>query len=584
MHQIPASNGLLADMRRATYLGGMRMRVVVGTLLLTAMVGAQQHEVAGVVRSDDRAPQANVAVTVRWRIHPELPGICGHTLPDDGVASRVMKTDERGRFRAQLPVAGPFELIAASADGKRMSIRRFPVMAGGFTELQLIETPWVGGIVNDAFGNPLRGFELALEPFEQTWARHRGCGSPITRYRVTTGDDGRWRCAFPSGYLKEPFWEPYLVPVAANRTSLVEGGGLLMPDQRCRQLELNVKEMSVVDGVVRDDNGAPVTGARVFDPYGVGGEARSDDNGRFRVSVANADRLHVVADGMLRQNSAETEKGLRVFRLVRAPKMRAKLQDASGAPLANRSVLWRDTKGRWPSLEHWTRTDDGGETWLGGAGLGAGSIGFVDVDGVYVPFVRSKSGGPVRIAVRAIAGTVLDADGVPVAGARITARSREQVYVDGGDPLWVTYTDHGGRFRLPSVPQGEVVLVVNAGASGFAVRGLDAKTHKVALQTGKDEAFEIEVVDGDDKPCAGAWITMFSMNGVDADIVAASPNGSASLVTFSGEDGRASIRGVPGGGWFAMAMRVVDGQIEASEMASIGRGATTRIALAPHKR
>ncbi|MFN3243032.1 MAG: hypothetical protein ACE37K_16150 [Planctomycetota bacterium] len=558
----------------------MRLRGLIAALLVATAPAAQQFELAGIVRAADRAPRADVAVTVRWRVHPELPGLCGYTLADGGVATEVLTTDRRGRFRGKLPVAGPFELIAATADGASMSMRRFPVMAGGFCELELIETPWVGGVVKDESGAPLAGFELALEPFEQTWARHRGCGSPITRHRLTTDGDGRWRCAFPSAYLQEPFWEPYLIPVAVDRSWLLLDGGLMMPLRRCRTLELRAKQRPLVEGIVRDPAGAPIVGARVFESFRLGGEARTDERGRF-VVAARRDRLLVAASGR-RLAHGDPVDGLMTFELQPAPALSVTLVH-DGRPMADRRVLWRYGDRGHPPLQHWTRTDDRGVATLGGEGLGPDCIGFVEIDGRHVPFLPPKAGGRLTVAPRSLRGAIVDTNGVPLAGARITARSRQQAYVDRGDPLWVTYADHGGRFCFASLPPGQLVLVANSGAAGFAIHEVDGKATEVALQTGKHDAFEIEVVDGDDQPCPGAWITIFGMNDTDADIVAASATGNASLVAFSGEHGRVAIRGVPGGGWYGMAMRVVDGEVEATEVVRIQRGVPVRIALAPHK-
>ena len=81
------------------------------------------------------APLLSLALRLRWRVAPELPGLCGITLGDRGLAEQVFTADERGGFRLALPHRGPFELVAEHA-GERAT-PYFPGLAGAFVELQL---------------------------------------------------------------------------------------------------------------------------------------------------------------------------------------------------------------------------------------------------------------------------------------------------------------------------------------------------------------------------------------------------------------------------------------------------------------
>lgn len=549
-----------------------------------------RYELIGLVRGPDRALANNVTVTVRWRLHPELPGLCGHTLGNDGVAVQTATTSDRGRFRISLPVAGPFEVLAGSADGTLVSIRRFPVMAGGFLECELQEAPWIGGVVRDAKNNnaPVADFELQLTPFEQTWARHRGCGSPVTRYTVTTGKDGRWRTTFPSGYLREPFWEPYLVLVSVDPQRTVTGSGLLMPDESCQRLELEVKDSAVTVGQVVGADGQPVAAARVFDPNSPATFVQTDGEGRFRMPSQKPKRLHVAASGFVVGKAAKQRNadGEALIQLARTPARSVVLRDREGQVLGGRPVLWSDQWSYFAPLEHVARTDRNGVAVLGGAGLGETSLGFVLVDGLYVPFVPPPTEQPAELTVqvRAVTGTIVDADGTPVAGARIVARSREDAYADHGHPIWVTYSDHGGRFCFASLPAGPLVLVAAAGEHGFAKAEVAAKATTAKMQTGEEEPFVVEVLDAQEKPCAGVWVTMTSMGGPDADYTAASPSAGATLVGFTGDDGRVSFRGVPEARWLTLGMRLVGTKIEATATVFPDRSQVTRLALAEHKR
>jgi len=547
-------------------------------------------ELIGLVRGPDRKPVEDAIITVRWRVHPELPGLSGHTLEGDGVHVRTETTDERGRFRMTLPVAGPFEVLAASADGKLASIRKFPVMAGGFLECELQQAPWIGGVVRDPKNNdaPVADFELLVTPFEQTWARHRGCGSPLTRYTVTTGKDGRWRTTFPSGYLREAFWEPYLVLMSADPLQTTSGSGLLMPDESCQRLEIKVAKAAVTAGLVVDEDDEPVAAARVFDPNTPATFVLTDVDGRFELPTQKPQRLHVAASGYVvakatKQRNADGEM---LIKLARTPSRSVVLRDRKGRLLAERPVLWSDRRSNFAPLEHQTQTDAKGVVALGGAGLSKTSLGFVLVEDVYVPFVppTTELRGDITVQPRALAGTIANADGIPVANARIVARSLDDAYVDHRHAIWVTYSDHGGRLRFASLPAGPLVVVAAANEAGFAKVEVAAKDAEAKLQTGKEDPFVIEVLDPDKRPCAGVWVTMTSMGGPDADYVAASPSGGATLVGFTGDDGRVAFRGVPDARWLTLGMRLVGTKIEATATVFPDRNQVTRIALAEHKR
>ena len=99
--------------------------------------------IAGQVSGVDGAPAAGAAVHLRWRAHPELPGVLGYSLlpkvggGEPGMGELTVKTDAKGRFRVKPPHRGPFVLVAHGAAGDTCSARVFPAMAGSFHRLEL---------------------------------------------------------------------------------------------------------------------------------------------------------------------------------------------------------------------------------------------------------------------------------------------------------------------------------------------------------------------------------------------------------------------------------------------------------------
>lgn len=106
--------------------------------------------------------------------------------------------------------------------------------------------------------------------------------------------------------------------------------------------------------------------------------------------------------------------------------MQLSLRDAAGAPLADAEVLWVTLAREDPPLEVSARTDVAGRvTTRAGA---AAMAGFVMLGGRFAPFVQLMPDGPVTrevtVAPRRVHGSVLNAEGTPVAAARVVARAR----------------------------------------------------------------------------------------------------------------------------------------------------------------
>ncbi len=106
-----------------------------------------------------------------------------------------------------------------------------------------------------------------------------------------------------------------------------------------------------------------------------------------------------------------------------------------------------------------------------------------------------------------IEGRVVDADGKPVAGARVLSTDNRGAMFADIDQFAVS-TDAGGRFRTGQVRPGEWFLV--ASAKGHAPGDHRVKVGTAVLQVeitlGRPRSFKGRVVDPNGKPIAGAFV------------------------------------------------------------------------------
>jgi hypothetical protein len=75
----------------------------------------------------------------------------------------------------------------------------------------------------------------------------------------------------------------------------------------------------------------------------------------------------------------------------------------------------------------------------------------------------------------ALHGRIVDVDGVPVAGVRITLDSR-----DGTAPALTAYTDEHGLYQVPYIPHGARVLMVDKQGLGFVPQALTITASEVS--------------------------------------------------------------------------------------------------------
>lgn len=495
----------------------MRRRTTFVSLLVLATATAQGPTLAGRVLAADGSRAANATLRLRWRVAPELPGLCGITLGDRGLVEQTFTADERGGFRLALPHRGPFELVAERAGERATPL--FPGLAGAFVELQLKAPVHVAGTILDAAGEPLVGAKVTLKPQVTAWSKLAAYRLPETRGETTTDATGRFSVPFHDAYLRDRRWEPFLVLDIAANGRLPQKEELLRPTAHCQDLQLVM-----------------------VDPARAQRRPMPDD-----VGAANGPQ----------------------------PAVRVVLQKG-GKPLAGAPVLWSLPIADWPPVEQQLRSDTAGAvaTTLRPA---ATVLGFVLVDERWLPFARVRTTasdldlGTVEVGERSLDGLVQDADGQPLAGARVVALAHEPF---PGELPYVTYSDHGGRYAFAALPPGPLDLWAECGTAGFAHAAVAEGMANVPLRTPDGGVVTGATVDADGQPLGGVWLVLSQRRQGPSTMPGLRPS-ITHLCVHSDAQGNVVVRGLPPGEWQVIGNLVRDGKLFGGSASFATEGAFT---------
>lgn len=562
------------------------MHLVLAWVVL-AVAAPAQHKIAGSVRWPDRRGAEGAVVTVRWRCHPELPGLVGLSLGDGGVAAARAVADDAGRWQLALPVRGPFEVTARSADDTNVSEPAFGVMAGGYVEQQLRAPFVVAGRARTEQGEALAGLALRIAPGRTTWSRLAWYGLPIVRGTTTTDAEGRFRHELPLGYLRHAFWEPFLSPSLDDPRRSLQREVLLRPTPGCRELDLVVAAPEPVAAIVVGPDGAPVGGAEVWERSAPWRRQVTDAGGRFAVDARALRQLIAAVPGLASDLDGAQPDPLRPadppeLQLGPTWPVQLSLRDAAGAPLADAEVLWVTLAREDPPLEVSARTDVAGRvTTRAGA---AAMAGFVMLGGRFAPFVQLMPDGPVTrevtVAPRRVHGSVLNAEGTPVAAARVVARARGRWPEDAPECCWVTYTDHGGRYEFDALPPGAVQLFAAAGTNGLCSAVIAPEADECVLRCVATGVVEVEVfAENGETAAAGAWVTLVQNCGVARGGISGPAASMTTVVGFTDRDGRVRFSGLPEADWSVLANHLAGDDVFGGGTAVTTDGDAARVVL-----
>jgi len=577
-------------------------RAAIGTLLLGFAVAPAQEPAAdtraprcaGVVQRDDGGPVEGTRIVAGAFAHPELPPTVAWAL---GAAAEVRVeavADARGVFKLALPHAGPFALLAVSADGKRAR-HHFPVMATDFVTLALLPLSVVAGSVVDATGRAAAGAVVSGASYTGTGiSRERYAWSPLP-LAATADERGRFRMEVAQS-------APDTLSVGARSlraaTPAIWGLDRLyrIDGQSLTEVVLRLDRSRQLAGrVLSAASGQAIAGAEVLEVEEGHGVARTAADGQFVCDHPFGGALVVRAPGhAIRAFVAEAG----VCKLAAGAVVRAALRTLEG--LGQRRVLLATSDQASIGFHFaWqTSTDAEGRLVVDEARAGAPLYGFVEVEGRFVQFLHVVPGttpldlGEVRVGGgRSVNGTVLAIDGLRRAGAMVMlqpALAPERIgALDGGSTVpasltRITYTDRAGRFRFEGVPRLPQRVAVAAGCDGFRVLELaaDADVGNVQLADGAQATLVVRLPDG--SPAAGASVQYLRAPDVERGSPGAGSFGTVHLLGQADAQGRCVIRGLVAGSPFTgWAMVARDGAGFISSFSG-NAGQTVEVRLAPH--
>lgn len=409
------------------------------------------HFIHGVVRSGDREPVAGALVTAIFAAQSRF---------FDGTS------DADGGFRLGPLPQGRYAVVGAR-DGVLPDHAQtdVPARREKALELTLDQPRALDGTVT-AGGAPAPGVAVTLE------GMHR-------KRTVTTDATGHFRF---ERLRAGPYELAALGPQGRGDTSTtVEQQG----DRSGVAIEL--QRGLDVEGVVVDDQGAPVADARLWASSGERAvRATSGKDGRFVIASVPAGSLELSAEkkGHVRAEQQVTAGTPVRLTLTRAVELSGRVVDPDGHAVLEFSVEAQSADGGWADGE--SRRQDGGfvlEVAPGRYTLEVSALGF---NAAKVPVTAPAVGLEVRLSAGArIRGLVVTAPGQPRAGWLPTAVSESapkerspEAWTDGmvpGKP-----SDDAGVFEIGGLEPGRYVVSVyqrpseptadeaSAGVIGFA--------------------------------------------------------------------------------------------------------------------
>jgi protocatechuate 3,4-dioxygenase beta subunit len=384
-----------------------------------------------------------------------------------GVSTRPVLTDPEGGFRLTVPAGAGSATLAASADGF-VEGRSDPVAVSTGAEVEgvvirLRAGASVAGSVFGEDGAPVKGAVVRVLEIEEG---------------VDTTNEWTWRWRLrqaeahlvdEDGGFRVEGLKPgraILAAEAPGHQEVVLQGLTLSEGSTLSGQVVRLPKGLAIAGIVTDEGGAPIAGARVSHASADGsmsraswtGGAPTDAKGRFEIDRLRAGNYNLTAsaDGRARVSVGGVAAGTKDVRIVmpegRSIEGRVVQPDGSAAA---RVRVWANKPDG--SSNGWAQTDEEGKFKIDGLGPGPHNLGARSSDPkhrqVQVEGIQAGTRG-VEIRLETgltITGKVVDHDGNPVAGVGVVARPQ------GGEgrPQGWAQTDEQGNFTVGGLDEGD---------------------------------------------------------------------------------------------------------------------------------
>ena len=342
-------------------------------------------------------------------------------------------------------IAGPVEVLTEA--GKTQGGVKVEVTKGGVLEVL---------VTDSVSGQPVEGATVSVQPAGGgTGSGNRTDKAGIAQVRLAPGE-------YEIAYLHKQGYSRQRLP---QDTITVEDGKTV-------RVEQELTSLPKITGVVRDDQGRLVAGARIkVCPWGQG-ETTSDSEGRFEVRRDAPNRApsvvpYVVARHFERNLAAAVEIGedqkVVDVNMTTGVTCAGKVVDVDGKPIENARVyltFW--SSGHGSSMAHQEKTTDADGYYeikavprhyrysvnAGAEGYGQDYVHISPEDARDRFMVETIS---LATADLSISGIVVDSEGKPVDNAQVSCQGR-------GQPHRRTQTDENGQFTLESVCAGKITI------------------------------------------------------------------------------------------------------------------------------
>ena len=501
---------------------------------------------AGAVLDADGLPLAGANVQVRSQRRFPLPW--PSERPGRG-GEAVTAGDGRWRFRL---AAGPAYELRASHDAYAPA--EVTVAAGrSESDLAIVlrrGAALIGEVVDRDRRQPVAGARVRVfaAPADQPTQIEIVSGERVSDFEALSAADG----SFVIAHLPAQRFD---LEVRAAGFAPLALPGITLPAEEGRDLDLGTLKLApgaVIEGWVTDTDGHPIESAQIsLDPLGDPGAGRravtirgagppaavTDRQGYFQLGdLAAGARVNLTVghpdylDARLAAIEPPTTEPLQVV-LHRGAHLSGIVVDASGGPIAGAQLMAKSQ----------VTSPDGASVSAIGTGGQSGDDGRftvpnlapgpfrLDVRAVgFLPWQASETAvegeelGPLRIELErgtTVEGRVVDGDGLPVPGARVSVRSTASA---AETSMSGTLTDADGHYRQESAPTGDAEITAWHPSQGRAERKvqLASGANHVDLTLSRLGSVSGRVLGPGGEPVAGAMVRGQHDHGGDVPFMA----------------------------------------------------------------